>query len=312
MKRFICKLLLLAAAFVTLNVLLLCIIPKDRNAYLCAYNHKIRLLEITPQPRKIFIGGSSIAFGTDSKTIGDSLHCQVVNFGLHGGIGIRYPLEDGLQYVQKGDTVILQIEYENFFTGGNGEAETFLSLMLATDWRNIGQLNAEQWINMAKDLPKRVMASTKRALKYPFRKSFDSPQTNPRFQYVASGFNEYGDEISHFNYPNEPYYPTGKRETREIKRSFMDWLSNTIRQYEQAGATVLLLPPVCIASRFQESYNDRIAQALSDIGHPYIVSPASMVLEDRYTFNSGYHVNQEGCELNTQHIIRALRSIETH
>lgn len=309
MKRFIKKITILTIALVSVNIFLLFAIPKDNNAYLCEYKDKIQLIDTTSQPRIIFIGGSSIAFGTDSKLICDSLHCNVINLGLHGGIGIRFPLEDCLQYIKSGDIVVLQFEYGNFFSGGNGEPETFPAFMIANDWRNYKQLNMNQWQNIIAGIPKESIKSMTRLVKYLLRGSFDSPSVNKKYTYVKSGFNEFGDEISHIAYPSVKYTSDGKPNTKKVKRSFIDWLADIIQQYEQAGANVIMLPPVCIESHFKVSYNDNIEMALIEINHPYITSPASMVLDDSCTFNTGYHMNKEGIRLNTRNIISNLKRL---
>lgn len=306
MKKFICKVALLAMAFAVLNTVLLLVRPKDKNAYLCEYNKKVRLLETTPQPRMIFIGGSNIAFGIDSKKIGDALNYNVVNFGLHAGIGIRYPVEDVLQYIQKGDVVVLQFEYENFFNGGNGEPEAFLSLMISTNWRNIDKLNMGQWKNVISQVPSTSFHTIERFFQKTSHGSWDTPVKSATFVYLASGFNKYGDEVSHFDYPNKKYKPAGKKKQEDVKAGFIDWLDNEIRRYEQAGAKVVMLPPVCIKSHFLQVYDERINEALTEILHPYIVPPSSMVLDDSYMFDTEYHMNREGCNLNTQNIIRSL------
>ena len=110
MKKFIYKISIFALFFLSVNTILLFSIPKDENNYFGEYNHKVELLEKTPSPRIIFIGGSSIAFGTDSKMLKDSMHINVVNFGLHGGIGMKFPMDDCLDYVKKGDIIAIQME----------------------------------------------------------------------------------------------------------------------------------------------------------------------------------------------------------
>lgn len=306
MKKFVCRITLLAVLFAALNIVLLFAIPKDKNAYLCAYNQKIRLLETTPQPRMIFIGGSNIAFSMNSKVVEDSLNYHIVNFGLHGGIGIRYPFEDVLQYVRKGDVVVLQFEYGNFY-GGNGNRETFSSFMISTDWRKTDLLNTEQWLNIITGIPRTACKTAMRLLKYPIYRSLDTPRTSSsRHIQAASGFNEYGDEVNHFNYPNKKTVPPVGKADEHVDKAFMTWLADAINRYEQAGAVVVVLPPVCIRSCFQNAYNDRIEKALTDIQHPYIVPPSSMMLDDSCAFDFGYHMNQVGCEQNTRNIIRSL------
>lgn len=306
MKRFIKKILLFTLLFVTINLVLLFSIPKDCNAYLCEYNHKVELIDKTPQPRMMFIGGSNIAFGINSKTIIDSLHINVINLGLHGGIGIRFPLEDYLQYVKKGDIVVIQMEYENY-KGGNGELETFLPLMVATDWRKTYLLNLQQWENIVLGVPQVAIGNLKRLIKYPFTGSFDTSTESVDYGYSKSGFNEFGDEVSHLNYPSK--YPSIKKDKeQEISIDFLEWLTGAIQRYEEVGAKVVMLPPVIIASHFKAHYNDNIEKALEKFHHPYIVKPEYMSLHDSCVFNTRYHVNAEGVKQNTAHIISVFKN----
>lgn len=309
MKRFIYKVSLFVFAFVAINVVLQLSIPKDQNGYHCEYNHKVELLEKTPSPRAVFIGGSNIPFGINSKTLKDSLHIGIVDFGLHAGIGIRFPLVDYLDYVRKGDVVVIQMEYANYFTGGNGEPESLLPLMVATNWRNICRLNFHQWRNILVGVPQVTVLNLKRVLNYTTTKSFDTPSENDNFAYVKSGFNELGDEVGHFKYPNIVEPPLRKVEDRTVDKDFMVWLADMIQQYEQRGAKVVMLPPVCLTTHFIALYNNNIGEALGSIHHPYIVDPQDMVLDDSCAFNTGYHLNEEGVRQNTSKIIKILRPL---
>lgn len=305
MKKFLAKLLTIFTLLIVVNLLFLFAIPKDSNAYLCEYNHKVELMVGTPQPRIILIGGSSVAFGTNSEAIADSFHCNVVNFGLHGGIGIKYPLEDCLHLVKKGDVVVLQIEYENFFASSDGEPETLSQFMMATDWRRAESLNFAQWKNTILGIPQVAIGNFKRLIRYPLTKSLDTPNICDKFMYVKSGFNDYGDEVSHFNYPSNPGKSSEKVETRGVDKDFMIWLANIIIKYNKMGVIVVMMPPVCPAARYHEAFNHNIVDALNEIKNPYIVNPLSMVLDDSCSFG-GYHVNEEGVRQNTKHIIEAL------
>lgn len=308
MKRFIIKTLVLVAAFVGINLLLFLAIPKNKTDYLYEYNHKTSLLDTVPQPRIIFMGGSSIAFNNDSKTIRDSLGCNIINCGLHAGIGIRIPFEDGLQYIRKGDIVVLQIEYANYFNGGNGEPETLPAFMAVTDWRIWKSFNANQWKKLIQGIPRENITNLIHLARRTLKGSQEKPSQNQSFVYTKEGFNEFGDEVSHLDYPNLKYLGSGKKIGRAANEDFIEWLGQTIERYEIAGAQVIMLPPACILSSFNKSYNDHIKDALSTIQHPYIVEPSSMALPDTCMFNTEYHLNREGVRKNTQNIIQALKN----
>lgn len=307
-KKFILKCLFFVFALIAIFCVLLFAIPKDNNAYLCEYNKKLALLENTPQPRIILVGGSNIALGVDSKTLKDSLNINVVNFGLHAGIGIRIPFEDCLNYVRKGDIVIAQFEYKHF-QGGYGEPETLPAFMIATDWIYSSKLSFNQWKSVLNGIPTIALLQVKRLIKYPLNKSFDSPKVNKKYEYIASGFNEYGDEASHLLFPSEKLTITGGSKVYQVDNNFMEWLAAIIYKYEQAGAEVIMLPPVCVKSFFEdiETNTKSIAEALRNIKHPFLVEPSYMVLDDSCYFNTMYHVNRSGVMQNTSHIIKVMR-----
>lgn len=296
--------------YAIVNAAIIGIIPIDRNSFLYEYNHKIELLGgANSDKRIILIGGSSVVYGTDSKTIVDSVGLPVVNFGLHGGIGIRYVFEDFVRYARKGDIVILQIEYENFYNGGFGNDRTLAQLMPATNWRNIGDLKFEQYANILTGLPSVTIGNLNRLLKYPFRKSWNSPSKSEVAGVGENGFNQYGDEMSHWYKPSKRLVKPKGVENQIIDHDFMKWLTEMISISEAIGAQVLMIPPVIIKSRHQAVYNDCIAKALIDIDHPYVVEPEYMVLDDSCTFDGGYHVNREGVRQNTQHLIEILSNM---
>ena len=83
----------------------------EQDGYLQAYNKKCQLLEDTPSPRIIFVGGSNLAFGLDSQRIKDSLNINVINYGLHAGIGLKYMIDDISTYARKGDIIVFAPEY---------------------------------------------------------------------------------------------------------------------------------------------------------------------------------------------------------
>ena len=64
MKRFLNKVFWFTALLAAVNIALVTLVPADENSYLKEYLHKVRLLESTHGKRIIFVGGSSVAFGS--------------------------------------------------------------------------------------------------------------------------------------------------------------------------------------------------------------------------------------------------------
>ncbi len=304
------KLIIMVVLFIFSNAILLWAIPKDNNAYMSEYNEKIKLLETTDQPRVIFIGGSNVAFGLDSKMLQDSLGIHVINFGLHAGVGIRYPMEDCLSFVRKGDIIVVQFEYSNFYDGGNGTSGVLSNLMVSTDWRNFSNLNINQLTNLI-GIPKVAFGRLICLICYPLKRSFDtmlSGDKNEKYEYTKAGFNQYGDESLHFTYPSLQYNASIYKEPGKVDSSFMKWLELYIQKYESAGARVLVIPPVCITSYFKKVYSNDVERALEGIKHPYLIKPDSMAIDDSCMFDAVYHINYHGAQQNTKRIVNVLRA----
>ena len=307
MKRFLLRLSFLLSSFGGLHLLLILAIPADRNQYLNAFNRKLQLLIDTPSPRIIFMGGSNTAFGIDSRMVEDSLGLPVVNYGLHAGIGLRFPMTVALPYLRVGDIVVLQAEYGNYFEEACN-AETMPKLMTATRWRFATRLSAAEWKAVITGMPMLALSHLKRLLLYPFRKSFDTPMPKDHFVYNAAGFNAYGDEVSHLRFLSS-YVASSYKETRPVREEFIGWLRDVLTDIKQCGVTFVMLPPSCVDSYFKGHYRNDIASALQKIGHPYVISPLSMILPDSLAFDSGYHLNALGVEMNTRKIIEIIKSL---
>ena len=307
MRRFLLRTVLALVAFVAVVVLLAVAVPPDANGYLQAYNRKLALLDTVPSPRIILVGGSNLAFGIDSRQLQDSLHRRVVNMGLHGGMGIRLPLGDVLSRLREGDVVVLAMEYGNFFGGGNGEPETLPQLMAATRWRGMGRLNARQWQNVVVGMPRLAAANAWRLARAALGGPLHTPASDTVYRYVASGFNDLGDEVSHWTLPPGEVEPSPPFAPRPIDPGFMLWLDATLQACESRGATVVMLPPICPRRHFACAYAPTIARALDSIGRPYAAPPPTLALPDTCAYNGGYHVNRAGVTQATSRIIAILK-----
>ncbi|MBQ7689902.1 MAG: hypothetical protein IJT30_01740 [Muribaculaceae bacterium] len=308
MRRFLVRTIAAIVSFVSIVVLLAVAVPPDENGYLWVYNRKLALLDTVPPPRIILVGGSNLAFGIDSHRIQDSLHCRMVNMGLHGGIGIRLALEDVEARLHEGDLVVVAMEYGNFFGGGNGEPETLPALMAATGWRDMGRLNARQWQNVVAGIPRLAAANAKRLLRAALGGGLDTPSSSVSYRYVAAGFNDLGDEVSHWTLPPGSVEPSRPFTPRGIDADFMHWLETALHACRQRGATVVMLPPICPRQHFGCTYAPAIAQSLDSIGYPFAASPLALTVPDSCAYNGGYHVSRQGVDIATARIIALLRN----
>jgi len=66
-------------------------------------------------PKIVLVGGSNVHFSLDASYLENQLKIPVLNAGSHAGLGLVYILKNAQNnYIKRGDTVLLSIEYELF------------------------------------------------------------------------------------------------------------------------------------------------------------------------------------------------------
>ena len=304
MRKFIYGLIVLSVMVTAVFAVLLFAIPADKNSYLCEYNKKVKIMETTPGPRLILIGTSTLAYGVDSKQVADSLGIRVVNMGLHGGIGMRYCLDDQLKYVRKGDYVFISPSYiSDLIDGGNGKDTTLADLMVATGWRNFSSLNWKQKLIVANGIPFLCFRNAIRLLKSP-KVGLNSPVHNDEYKYVASGFNEYGDEESHWTLPSKKgrviKKPTKPLKivpsTKGVDKDFAIYLKDALAKYERKGAVVRLMPEFSSETSYLKNNVAHLEEELHQYGISFFTSSENLMFSGSFGYHGwgDVHFSREG------------------
>lgn len=316
MRKFILKIFAISGIVVLIFFLMLIYLPMDKDNYIREYNKKIDIIKTTPGPRLILIGASTLAFGVDSKQISDSLGVNVINMGLHAGIGARYYLDDYLQYIRKDDIVIISPSYySDFIEGANGFPETMPDLMIATNWRNVEKLNINQILQLIKGTPFYCLRNTMDLFKSPM-KEFDPKQENLEFRFIASGFNEYGDEISHWTIPSRNNKQninadenTLSNNIIKVDERFLVYLKDVIENYKKKGAIVLLMPEISSHKNYVEYNPIQIENIMKKHGMTFFTNPKNLEFHDSCSYDEwgSAHLNRDGVTQASQRIAVLLR-----
>lgn len=85
--------------------------PPDVNWIEQLYKVKTAYALSTHTPKVVTVGGSATHFGVNSQQLTTLIKQPSINFGIHGGLGIKYMLYRARQILKPGDTVVLLIEY---------------------------------------------------------------------------------------------------------------------------------------------------------------------------------------------------------
>lgn len=311
MRRFILKILLLFLVSASLLLGSLFFIP-DRVAaasLLGALTDKHRLLERTRVPKIIFVGGSNVSFGLDSRLISAELRMPVINMALHGGLGLKYAIDDCLPHVGKGDLVVLIPEYENYYTGNfYGEIE-LVSVLFDIDRGGLQHISAQQWRHLLPHLPTYAAKKLRNFIFSPFTGKTDA---SPVTIYDRRSFNEFGDACLHWAMPNQAYLP-GKKATgsEQVDPEVLSYIDHFKRTLAEKSASCILLPPAIDSTSFsnQRGIIEKIAQRLTRQSLSSGISPARYAFPDYLFFNSYYHLNRKGVDLRTKLVLEDIRRV---
>lgn len=264
--------------------------------YLQGYINTLNRIKVYPNSKIIFVGGSNLGFGLNSKEIEDKIGIKTFNFGVHGGIGIKKPIEDLRPFLKEGDVVIVSPEYSNFDLENYGDAKFYLSFL---DGIDISDFHSYDYFLRTFPFVGYTVKSV--LLKNVLPKNDDS--------YNSSWFNSNGDVVEHhrrktkkiINFSEERELPDDRRKLNELK----GFLDKTIE-----GAEYFFIPPVTFEGRFSKDeerlLNDILSESFGD-RFPLLIN--ELTFKKEYFFDTTYHLNLEGKVLRTQILLGFLEEL---
>ncbi len=266
---------------------------------------KNELLKNTPGPRIIFVGGSNLGFGLDSKRIKDSLHINPINTGIHINIGLKYMLSNTLKYIKANDLVILSAEYQQFYGNlADGEGELF-SLVTDVVPQSKNLLDTKQYFKLMTLVPE--FAQSKLQPRFLFYKY---PQDTIIGRYDRKAFNQYGDATVHWKLPaeNPKPYPAITAGFNENALQNLIHFRNVL--YQKKAKLYITFPGYQSTSYKNNLIQiKQIQQKLKDNHFVLISTPEEFMMPDSLMFDTPYHLTKKGVNLRTGLLIKDLKKI---
>lgn len=270
---------------------------------------KHEMLERINGEKIIFIGGSNISFGLDSKKVIEKFSKPVVNMGVHANLGLEFTINDVKSYINKGDVVVLAPEYENFYTDDFYGMMELVSVLFDIDPSGRKLVDLTQWRHLFKYIPTYSAKKIKNYIFSPFEKKTSSSIISP---YDRKSFNEFGDTYIHWSLPNQSHLCSKKTNGSEkINTEVMTFLKNFKEYTEDRQAKLIILPPVIESQSYDSLTNviDLINKSLSSNSIPYSAEPVRYKFSSDLFFNTYYHLNKKGVDKRTQLVIEDLNNI---
>ncbi|WP_198170130.1 hypothetical protein [Mucilaginibacter arboris] len=266
---------------------------------------KNELLKNTRKPRIIFIGGSNLAFGLDSKLIKDSLHLNPINTGIHINIGLKYMLSNTLQYIKEGDIIILAAEYQQFYGNlADGEGELF-SLVTDIVPKSKNLLGNRQYLKLLLLLPEYAQSKLQ-----PLFLFYKYPKDTIVGIYDRKAFNTFGDACVHWKLPGENPKPYPAI-TKSFNNDALKALINFRNAVEQKKAKLYITFPGYQYSSYKVSVAaiKQVEQQLKEHRFLLISTPEEYMMPDSLMFDTPYHLTKKGVDYRTGLLIGDLKKV---
>lgn len=280
-----------------------------QNTYLASMVDKHHRLESLPSPRLVLVGGSSMAFGTDSQLLQDTLGLAVQNMATQIVLGSHFMLNEVKSSLRSGDCVMLGFEY-NISSEGDKEQQ-----LLAAD----NYPSAIQYIDFETPTNKYIEIIKHQITRFRLAVgalSVLQPDAKPSIAdtnsvFFRNGFNAQGDLLSHLN--NPPQLPLQHAELPpsidisgivEDLTEFSSWSA-------QHHILVYYAFPPYAASAYQKNQETvrQIEQEFRQIpGIRFVDTSADYVFADSLFFDSVYHLNQAGRYQRTKKLLAWLKN----
>jgi hypothetical protein len=306
MKNFLIKISLFSLLLLSVVIIgfVLPVTPRASKSLLYAKVKKDNLLKKTNNPRIIFVGGSNLSFGINSKVIKDSLKLNPINTAIHASIGLEYMMDNTLQYIKKNDIVILAPEYSHFYGRFVYGGEELLRTVADIELSQIFELKKEQLKNISKYILKYSFSKLKPTEYYGYEESD---------VYSVNSFNQYGDVYTHWKMQQQKFPSSDTIRT--------NYNSNTIKlindfkiELEKKEANLFITYPSYQASSFDKSIKQikKIETELINNNFELLGTPERYRIPDSMMFNTSYHLLKTGVDYRTELLIEDIKQVRTH
>ena len=278
--------------------------PRAKDYLLFSKYQKDSLLMKTEEPRIIFIGGSNLIYGLNSETIKDSFDMNPVNAVSFVSVGLIFMMDNTLEYVKKGDIVVMAPEYQHFFGrfayGGND----LFRLLFDVDMSEFSQLRLKHYFNLIKPIPSYFVSKLNPSHYFNVQK--DSV-------HGADIFNEYGDSSSHWKLGKRPF-PVMNPIKGKLNKSIIREIEVFKTKLNNKGVELVITFPVIQDASFDinQVQISKVYEELKKSDLKIISDPENYKLPDSLMFDQPYHPLKTGVDIRTNRLITDLQFLTSN
>lgn len=284
--------------------------PAMDSRYMNAINDKSALLFRQESPRIVFLGGSSVAFGTDSQAVFEATGLRPVNMALHADLGLPFMLEQAKPGLRRGDTVVLSFEYSLFDRPPGQGILAEAIFYRPSDIRHLGLSEIGSILDSGLGMLCRGASTFYRGLR-------GAPSA--RVPYSRDSFDAFGDNVAHRTMPQPEGWLEGLAQSQGLAGSPRPAVRNrTLRALNDFRSfcgnrgirVAYLFPAIPKVVYDKASEVSAIARELrvSVPGLLFLNEPQEMAYSEELFFDTVYHLNSAGIAKRTQLLVARLRA----
>lgn len=301
MKKFLFKSLMFSFIIVSTVALLSFTYKKifDVNSdYMASIIDKHKRLDQFDNNRLLLIGGSNLAFGIDSGLIEEEFNVNVINLGLHAGLGLKFIINEAMSSVKKGDIVLLSLEYPLY------DESSQPSIDLINHTQTIYP-NSKSFYDIS--LKDNFFISLQNSKKW-----FDRQNIQIDSVYNRKYFNKYGDVVGHLT-KAQPKDIDDRGVMNKINiDNNVSLLHELYLKCNSLDAKLYIVFPNYPISEFNKNKTviyDLKEQIKTKVDFIEMINePETFVFEDSFFFDTVFHLNAKGRQKRTKMLIKILRS----
>ncbi|WP_158413623.1 hypothetical protein [Fusobacterium perfoetens] len=276
------------------------IIPDIETSYSLGHIDKMKLLN--KEGKKIvLLGGSNVGFGFNSNLIKEEFNeYTVINAGTRAGFGMRFSLKEISKKLKKDDILIIMPEYNHFSDDSKG-------------YGGIDLLDIIKYRKSIKNITIREIYYCILNIKSYFLNQINSGISNKLygkiFVYDRRGYNKNGDYIEHYKFPIINNLKGQVIFMKKIDNSILTFFYKEKIKLEKNGVIVFFFPPVLQNSSANLSIKTlkEIEKKMKNNKTPFSDKIENYYLEDKYFYDTIYHLNKEGAKIRTEKVIKKLK-----
>ncbi|QIP12028.1 hypothetical protein G8759_04960 [Spirosoma aureum] len=269
---------------------------RNSSSYVAASLDKEYRLRKVKSPRLIFVGGSNLALGLNSPLLSRKTGYNVVNMGLHAGLGLDFILNEAKNCIRPGDIVVLSIEH--FLAGGN---KKLLAQLISIN------PNSEEFLDLdILDQIRLFVSKLQLCISSTFYKLIGRDK-DPH--YYREAFNFEGDLIIPYNEP-KPNLVGGSVKFANIDYSNeINSINSFIKICNKKGARTFFIFPAYQQSAYKKNIHtlqNLELQYRKYLRCPILGSVVTSVIQDKYFYDTVYHLDSIGIQNRTYSVFNML------